>query len=537
LLYVCISAILFSMSKDYKYVWNKQRGRYNVNIDNPVYDPETKKTSHHYKLVGTATEKGGKITFGPSYKLSQRAEASADNISTTVQMGERLIIEKAVKRTGINPYLVKAFGRDDAQSILDLASYILCTGSPLSTSEYWMESHGKKIIPSERISELLHRLNEDAIHTFLGPWMAKHGTGKSLCYDISSVSSYAKHNHYIEWGFNRDREKLPQINIALLSAKTTDLPLWFSPLPGSMNDSRTLQETVIKLKKLNVAPSVFIMDRGFYSQENLDFVARNGIKFIIPVPQIVKWTHPLIQQTRSQMMSNVSGYIRKDNGTIIESVTHYTPLPDGSRAWLHIYHDDEIGMQSKQAFMRHYSECYDELQSGELVNAHKDFYKEFFELGYKTKNGQKIKAIKKPETYFDEHFFGYWCIYTNAEKDARTALEHYRERNGIEQLFDDLKNELDCQRIRVHSNSAMYGRLFIQFIALTLLTSIRKVIEEKGSSFSKYAKSYRDVLRRVAAFSMVKFKGRYKPVYTTPTKGAGLIFEAFEIDVPVSSDK
>lgn len=167
-----------------------------------------------------------------------------------------------------------------------------------------MESHGKKIIPSERVSKLLHRLNEDTINTFLGPWMAKHDTGNSLCYDISSISSYAKHNHYIEWGYNRDKEKLPQINFALLSAKTIDLPLWFSPLPGSMNDSRTLQETVMKL---NVAPSVFIMDRGFYSQENIDFVTRNGIKFIIPVPQIVKWTHPLIQQKRSQMMSNVSG--------------------------------------------------------------------------------------------------------------------------------------------------------------------------------------------------------------------------------------
>ena len=527
---------MFSMSNDYKYVWNKQRGRYNVNIDHPVYNPETKKTTHRYKLVGTATEKGGEITFGPSYKLSQRAASAPEKVSSTIQMGERLIIDTALKRTGIKSYLGKAFGKHDAQSIIDLASYILCTGDPLSTSEYWMEHHGKQILPSERISELLHRLDEDKINTFLGPWMEKQGKGKSLCYDISSVSSYAKHNHYIEWGYNRDREKLPQINFALLSAKTTDLPLWFSPLPGSMNDSRTLKETVRKLKKLHVAPAAFIMDRGFYSQENLDFVTSNGIKFIIPVPQIVKWTHPLISQARCELMSNVSGYIRKDNGTIIESLTYYRPLPDGSRAWLHIYHDDEIGMQSKQAFMRHYSRCYDELQSGELVKAHKAFYTEFFELGYMTKNGQKIKAIKKPETYFDEHFFGYWCIYTNAEKDAKTALESYRERNGIEQLFDDLKNELDCQRLRVHSSSAMHGRLFIQFIALTLLTSIRKVIEEKGSSFSKYAKSYRDVLRRVAAFSVVKFKGKYKPVYTTPTKGAGLIFEAFGIDVPVSSD-
>lgn len=78
----------------------------------------------------------------------------------------------------------------------------------------------------------------------------------------------------------------------------------------------------------------------------------------------------------------------------------------------------------------------------------------------------------------------------------------------------------------------MHGRLFIQFIALTLLTSTRKVIEENGSSFSTYAKSHRDVLRRVVAFYMVKFKGRYKPA----NQRSRTHFEAFEIYVHVSSD-
>ncbi|MCF7943729.1 MAG: transposase [Spirochaetia bacterium] len=166
----------------------------------------------------------------------------------------------------------------------------------------------------------------------------------------------------------------------------------------------------------------------------------------------------------------------------------------------------------------------------------KGFYKEFFELGYKTKKGQKIKAKKKPESYFDELFFGYWCIYTNAEKDAKITLVSYRKRNGIELLFDDLKNQLDCQRLRVHSSTSMYGRLFIQFAVLVLLTSIRNVIEEKGSSFSKYATSYRDVLRRVSTYSKVNFKRKYKPVNTTPTQEVGLIFEAFGVEVPTSSD-
>lgn len=528
---------MFSMSSEFKYVWNKQRGRYNVNIDNPVYDPVTKKTSHKYKLVGTATEKGGKITFGPSYLLemgkSEVASTVPETVSRTTQMGENLIIDKMIKSTGVKPFLLKVFGKDDTQSILDLASYILCTGNPLSTSEYWMDLHGKKIITSERVSGLLFRLNEDKVATFLGPWMNRKGKGKSLCYDITSVSSHARHNHYVEWGHNRDKEKMKQINLALLSAKSTAVPIWFAPLPGSMNDSKTLKEMVTRLKKLEVQPSAFIMDRGFYSQENLNFVTENGIKFIIPVPQSVKWPHTHIQKMRSSMMENISGYIRKEYGTIIQSQTVYAPLPDGSRGWLHIYYDDEAALHRRQSFMEHDSRCFDELSSGETVEEHQKFYREFFELGYKTKNGQKIKAKKKPETYFDEHFFGYWCIYTNAEKDAKTALENYRERNGIEVLFDDLKNELDCERLRVHSSAAMYGRLFIQFIALILLSAIRQVIEEKGSSFSKYATSYRDVLRRVTSYSKIEFKGRYKTLYSTPTKGASLIFEAFEIDLPV----
>lgn len=530
---------MISMSNNFKYVWNKQRGCYNVNIDNPVYNPETKKTSHRYKLVGTAKEKGGEITFGPSYKLIMQQESAAVAVpttkTTTTLIGENLIIEKAIKSTGVKPFLKKAFPKEDTQAILDLASYILCTGAALSTSEAWLESHGKKNLSPQRISELLGRLDEDTVSSFLGPWMERKGKGKSLCYDITSISSYARNNHYVEWGHNRDKEKLPQINLALLSAMNSDLPIWFSPLSGSMNDSNTLQEMVRRLKKLEVRPFAFIMDRGFYSQENLNFVTDHGIKFIIPVPQSVKWTHPLIQEMRSQMMENVSGYIRKENGTIIQSQTVYAPLPDGSRAWLHIYRDDEAALHKKQSFMDTYSKRFDELSNGEPVTEHAEFYEEFFELGYKTKNGQRIQAKKKPETYFDEHFFGYWCIYTNAEKDAKVALECYRERNSIEVLFDDLKNQLDCERLRVHSSTAMYGRLLIQFIALILLTWIRKVIEEKGTRFSKYAKSYRDVLRRVTSFSKVSFKGKYKPIYSTPTKGTRLIFEVFDIDVPTGT--
>ncbi|MGD1831974.1 MAG: hypothetical protein ACPKOP_01405, partial [Sphaerochaetaceae bacterium] len=68
--------------------------------------------------------------------------------------------------------------------------------------------------------------------------------------------------------------------------------------------------------------------------------------------------------------------------------------------------------------------------------------------------------------------------------------------------------------------------------ALILLTWIRKVIEKDGAEFSRYAKSYRDVLRRVTSFSKISFRGKYKPIYSTPTKGARKIFKSFGIDIP-----
>lgn len=91
--------------------------------------------------------------------------------------------------------------------------------------------------------------------------------------------------------------------------------------------------------------------------------------------------------------------------------------------------------------------------SGELDPTHQDFYNEYFRKGYKTKNGQKAIPKKDPVEVFREDTAGYWCLYTTSEKDAKAALEVYRERSEIEQLFDDLKNSLDCNRLRVHTKA------------------------------------------------------------------------------------
>ncbi len=63
-------------------------------------------------------------------------------------------------------------------------------------------------------------------------------------------------------------------------------------------------------------------------------------------------------------------------------------------------------------------------------------------------------------------------------KDPVEALEVYRMKDTIEKHFDDLKNDLDMKRLRIHLSAAMDGRLFIQYIALILSSRIKNIMHD-----------------------------------------------------------
>ncbi len=525
--------------KKFKYVYRKDLGYYTVSTDDPYWDKEKKQMRHRYTMVGKSMTKGGSIEFGPKYRAAQAQKQLFDGlkVSQTKSIGELLVLQKIQKDLKITPLLSKAVGPDEVQKVLSLATYAICTREPLSLAAPWLEAHGLENyrLDAPRISELLRRLTPDVQKKFFSPWLKKKTNGGTLCYDITSVSSYGKNNHLIEYGYNRDREHLRQINLALLSGRTSGLPVWFTPLPGSLNDSKTLKGLVKELRKMEVSPFTLIMDRGFYSKENLLFLSKNRIKFMIPIPNRNSWQKKIILEKREQMFSNVDGYIPTEDGSrLLQSLTVFKPLEDGSRAWLHIYYDSEIRAHAEQKFMAEYKKRFDEFSRGDLDPTHQEFYDRYFKRGYKTKNGQKVIAKLDPVQIFREDISGYWCLYTTSEKDAQKALVTYRERNEIELLFDNLKNTLDCNRLRVHSKPAMDGRLFIQFIALIILTELKRQVKDHAEELSKYG-NYRSILNRVASFSQISFEGKYKDIYSAPTKGQEVIFSALGIDYPTSS--
>jgi transposase len=81
--------------------------------------------------------------------------------------------------------------------------------------------------------------------------------------------------------------------------------------------------------------------------------------------------------------------------------------------------------------------------------------------------------------------------------------KEYSTRDYIEKDFDEMKNELDMKRIRVHTDGRMMARLFIQFISEIYMREIR-VCMNNSDDCRKLAR--RQIFNHIKAIYKVKFK-------------------------------
>ena len=111
-----------------------------------------------------------------------------------------------------------------------MAYYLASQGGPLCHCVSWCNGHAHpcgESLTSQRISEILRLITVDGQQTFLKLWMNTILENEYICYDITSISSYSKVNDYIKFGYNRDGERLPQLNLAMLFGQESFLSVYF----------------------------------------------------------------------------------------------------------------------------------------------------------------------------------------------------------------------------------------------------------------------------------------------------------------------
>ncbi len=118
-----------------------------------------------------------------------------------------------------------------------------------------------------------------------------------------------------------------------------------------------------------------------------------------------------------------------------------------------------------------------ELESGQRHPYHEKQYARYFEV--KCTTLRNTKAIAREEALAeDKRNYGYFTLVSDEVKEAVKALEIYRNKNLVEKAFDNLKQRLNLRRFAVSAQQSLDGKLFVQFIALSFLSSITRKMQQ-----------------------------------------------------------
>jgi len=510
-------------------IHRKKNGAAYVYSVESYWDKEKKAPRNKQVCLGRLDERTGEIIPSGRKARAELRAAVAPGVTARAKVyGPYLLLMKLAKDTGLIAAIKTSFP-DTWEELLSLVFFITQKGLALSRCEVWSESHKHPFdqpISSQRVSGLLRQITENDRQHFLSLWLKRLSEIELLCYDITSISSYGTANEYLYRGYNRDKEHLPQINLAMLFGQKSGLPAYFRRIPGNISDVSTLKTTINTLDFLGKMNLKFVLDRGFYSESNVDSLFDKRYHFILKIPTGRIWVRNILDQYYDKIASP-EHYRKVGESEVLYMISHLHQW-GGRRCYIHMYYNATKSAEDFDSLMSNLINYKRELETGARRASHEEFYERFFIIKETPKRGLSVKYNDAEIKKYRKRYAGFFCIMTNIKIDSIELLEIYRGKEIVEKCFDDLKNGLDMKRLRVHSSEAMESRLFIQFLALILISAIR--MQRKKSKELQYM-SVRDVMEALEPVVLITYSGRYGRIISETGPLQRAISNAFDFDL------
>ena len=403
--------------------------------------------------------------------------------------GATYLLEAFADQIGLTTDL-KACFPDIYTKLLSVAFYlILEDNNPLYRFEKWNLTHRHpygKDIASPRSSELFAAITDDQIANFLRLQAKRRVEEEYWAYDSTSISSYSESLLQAQWGKNKENDKLPQINLLLVFGEKSGLPFYYRKLAGNIPDSKTVKHLLEDLDILGFGKTKFVMDRGFYSEANINGLYKDHVKFLVGAKLSLSFIKKNLDRVYDDIrMFNNYDEVLSTYGYTVTADWDYTQdrpykgdtIKDKRRIYIHYYYSIERGADEEQAFDKKIATLHRELLSGNTVEAHATAYSKYFVVKETPRRGRQV-TFKDDVIKAARRNIGYFALITNEKMDAFTALHLYRMKDVVEKAFGNLKDRLNMRRLLAKSEKNLDGKIFNEFIALILISHLDHKMKE-----------------------------------------------------------
>lgn len=363
-----------------------------------------------------------------------------DDSLTTLDYGQYRVVLDNTK--DIYSSLTDVFAYDDAARIYAMAviSYV---NNFTYTKDYC------KLFEQSYLSlEFNHiKMGYDSLSTLLEDLGRKGGkvvqfednlissSSKEIAIDGHVIPCYSNDNDLSNPGYQFKKLNAEQINLLSGYDVNNHRPLFQRIFNGSLPDKVSVKD-ILDTKDLH--DILFIVDRGFYSEENITMFSKDGNRYIIPLSPNLKSYKAVIKNV------DLDKSFMYKNGGKKALIRYRESIVDNKR--IIIFRDEN----------QNSAECADYLDN--------------LEQGKKGFNQEKYERLKE--------YFGLIVLQTNLENEAKEIYTKYKKRWSIETYYNFLKNRNDFKAVHGQDYYKMKGWSFILLIVGLIQSEMDKTAKK-----------------------------------------------------------
>lgn len=512
-----------------------------------TYNAEKKYNVPDHKTIGKLVSEESRMMIPNENFLRYFGDVCLPEIKTGVdrssclKIGTFLVVRKIMEEYNLPHMVTKHLGAKDAGLFLDLATYSIITEGnaaqhyPAYAYNHPLFTEKMHIYSDAKISDFLASVSDDARIGFLNEWNEKrdHREKIYISYDSTNKNCQAGDIEMVEYGHPKDDKGLPVFNYSIAYDTENKEPLFYEQYPGSVVDISQLQFMLEKAMGYGYKKVGFILDRGYFSKENIQYMDHCGYDFVIMVKGMSSFVSKLILENRGKF-ENVREYGIRQYKAFGMTVKKQLYASDKEERYFHIYYSDARATaehektESKIDRMKKYLDSI----KGKAVTI-SEGYKEYFHLEIYEPDGTFLYAREKTDVVQREiDLGGYFVIVTSRKMTAKDALELYKSRDTSEKLFLGDKSYLGNRALRVQSDETVNAKIFAEFVALiirckmyTLLKNEMERLDKKPNFMTVPA-----AIRELDKIEMIKgLDGRYRMDHAV-TATQKTILSAFRMD-------
>ena len=273
------------------------------------------------------------LTYFPDAELPK--DKGHDERSSCLRVGSFLVIEKLMIESLVDKIIASIYNDDRGSGLfLDLAAYYIVTENnagqyypdyaynhPLFTPNY-------KIYSDSTVSKFTSEITVDDSVEFQNEWnsIKKHKDKIYISYDSTNKNCQAGDIDLAEFGHAKDDKGLPIINYSIAYDSNNREPLFYETYPGSIVDISQLQMMLDKAVAYGYKNAGFILDRGYFSRENIRYMDKCGYDFVIMVKGMKSFINEEIKKVKGTFEDKRECSIRRYqvSGTTVETPVFYS---------------------------------------------------------------------------------------------------------------------------------------------------------------------------------------------------------------------